>query len=109
MALCMADQYFKCTTLTTIQLGTCAMKPREEGGVVDARLNVYGTQNLKVAGMSPSSLSFDDMQPMDPSDCSIPPANVGANTYNTALAIGEKAAVIIAQDLGIKGVESYIY
>ena len=27
------------------------MKPREEGGVVDARLNVYGTQNLKVAGM----------------------------------------------------------
>lgn len=23
-------------------LGTCAMKPREEGGVVDARLNVYG-------------------------------------------------------------------
>jgi GMC oxidoreductase len=37
--------------LTTLQLGTCAMKPREEGGVVDARLNVYGTQNLKVAGM----------------------------------------------------------
>jgi alcohol oxidase len=28
---------------------------------------------------------------------------VGANTYNTALAIGEKAAVIIAEDLGIKG------
>lgn len=28
------------------------MKPRERGGVVDARLNVYGTQNLKVAGMS---------------------------------------------------------
>jgi hypothetical protein len=27
------------------------MKPREQGGVVDARLNVYGTQNLKVAGM----------------------------------------------------------
>jgi len=64
------------------------MKPREGGGVVDARLNVYGTQNLKVA------------------DCSIAPANVGANTYNTALAIGEKAAVIIAEDLGIKGCES---
>ena len=40
------------------------------------------------------------------SDCSIAPANVGANTYNTAIAIGEKAAVIIAEDLGIKGVTS---
>ena len=38
------------------------------------------------------------------SDCSIPPGNVGAATYNTAIAIGEKAAVIIAEDLGIKGV-----
>jgi hypothetical protein len=37
-------------------------------------------------------------------DCSITPDNVGANTYNTAIAIGEKAAVIIAEDLGIKGV-----
>jgi alcohol oxidase len=36
------------------------------------------------------------------SDCSITPGNVGANTYNTAIAIGEKAAVIIAEDLGIK-------
>jgi hypothetical protein len=26
------------------------MKPKVEGGVVDKRLNVYGTQNLKVAG-----------------------------------------------------------
>ena len=33
-------------------LGTCAMKPREEGGVVDKRLNVYGTQNLKCADLS---------------------------------------------------------
>jgi len=35
---------------------------------------------------------------------SIIPENVGSNTYNTAIAIGEKAAVIIAQDLGIRGV-----
>ena len=28
------------------------MKPREEGGVVDSKLNVYGTQGLKVAGES---------------------------------------------------------
>ena len=33
------------------QIGTCAMKSREQGGVVDARLNVYGVQNLKVAGI----------------------------------------------------------
>lgn len=31
-------------------LGTCAMKPREEGGVVDKKLNVYGVKGLKVAG-----------------------------------------------------------
>ncbi|KAH9013887.1 GMC oxidoreductase-domain-containing protein [Lactarius pseudohatsudake] len=67
-------------------LGTCAMKPREQGGVVDARLNVYGVHGLKVA------------------DLSVPPGNVSANTYGTALVIGEKAAVIIAEDLGIKGV-----
>ncbi|KAA1469916.1 alcohol oxidase-like protein [Dentipellis sp. KUC8613] len=67
-------------------LGTCAMKPREEGGVVDPKLNVYGLQGLKVADMS------------------IAPGNVGANTYSTALTIGEKAALIIAEELGIAGV-----
>ena len=34
-----------------IQLGACPMKPRDKGGVVDPRLNVYGIQGLKVAGM----------------------------------------------------------
>ncbi|KAF7319680.1 Alcohol oxidase [Mycena kentingensis (nom. inval.)] len=63
-------------------MGTCAMKPRENGGVVDSKLNVYGVRNLKVA------------------DLSIAPSNVNANTYSTAIAIGEKAAVIIAQELG---------
>ncbi|KAI9460295.1 GMC oxidoreductase-domain-containing protein [Boletus coccyginus] len=64
-------------------LGTCAMKPRNQGGVVDARLNVYGVEGLKVA------------------DLSICPTNVGNNTYSTALLIGEKAASIIAEELGI--------
>lgn len=31
-------------------MGTCAMKPRAEKGVVDAKLNVYGVKGLKVAG-----------------------------------------------------------
>ncbi|KAG6329171.1 hypothetical protein ID866_9918 [Astraeus odoratus] len=73
-------------------LGTCAMKPRDQGGVVDARLNVYGVEGLKVAVLNPLK------------DMSIAPKNVGTNTYSTALVIGEKAAVIIAEDLGIKGV-----
>ena len=41
-----------------IELGTCAMKPRENGGVVNPRLNVYGVECLKVAGQSRS----DDMR-----------------------------------------------
>ena len=31
------------------------MKAREQGGVVDERLNVYGVQNLKVAGNYPTT------------------------------------------------------
>jgi alcohol oxidase len=62
------------------------MKPREQGGVVDPHLNVYSVKGLKVA------------------DLSIGPGNVAANTYSTALVIGEKAAVIIAKELGIEGV-----
>lgn len=65
-------------------LGTCAMKPKEKGGVVDGDLNVYGTLGLKVA------------------DLSMVPENVGANTNNTALVVGEKAATIIGRELGIK-------
>ncbi|KAI0324555.1 alcohol oxidase-like protein [Cubamyces sp. BRFM 1775] len=64
-------------------LGTCAMKRREEGGVVDSRLNVYGVEGLKIV------------------DLSICPGNVAANTYSTAVLIGEKAAMIIAEELGI--------
>jgi alcohol oxidase len=87
-------------------MGTCAMKPREQGGVVDARLNVYGVQNLKIAGNYPTILCFILISDPFRSDLSIAPGNVGANTYNTAIAIGEKAAVIIAEDLGIKDATS---
>ena len=31
-------------------IGTCSMKPREKGGVVDGKLNVHGLKGLKVAG-----------------------------------------------------------
>lgn len=33
-------------------MGTCAMKPFADGGVLDAELNVYGVKGLKVAGES---------------------------------------------------------
>ncbi|KAG6888844.1 hypothetical protein C0995_005384 [Termitomyces sp. Mi166 len=61
-----------------------AMKPRQEGGVVDGRLNVYGTQNLKCV------------------DLSICPDNLGTNTYSSALLVGEKGADLILEDLGLK-------
>ncbi|KAJ7484622.1 alcohol oxidase-like protein [Mycena latifolia] len=63
-------------------LGTCAMKPLEQGGVVDSKLNVHGIKSLKVA------------------DLSIPPSNVNSNTYSVAVAIGEKAAILIAKEFG---------
>ncbi|KAF3941991.1 hypothetical protein ABW19_dt0210508 [Dactylella cylindrospora] len=65
--------------------GTLAMRAKDNMGVLDGRLNVHGVKGLKVADMS------------------IIPENVGANTYSTALVIGEKAACIIAEELGIKG------
>ncbi|KAI9864303.1 MAG: hypothetical protein M1813_003223 [Trichoglossum hirsutum] len=76
-------------------IGTCAMKPLEDGGVVDKRLNVYGVDRLKVAVERIYSSMLD-------SDLSICPKNVAANTYSTALVVGEKAAMIIAEELGIK-------
>ncbi|KAK3326759.1 GMC oxidoreductase-domain-containing protein, partial [Apodospora peruviana] len=63
-------------------LDACKMLPREQNGVVDAAsLGVYGVGRLKVADMS------------------IVPRNVTANTNNTALAIGEKAADIFIKEL----------
>lgn len=67
-------------------LGTAKMAPRDQMGVVDLDLSVYGVQGLKLV------------------DLSIAPENVGTNTNNTAMAIGEKGADIIAKELGlIKG------
>ena len=71
-------------------LGTCSMAPKEgnsivKHGVLDERLNVHGVKGLKCA------------------DLSICPDNVGCNTYSTALLIGEKAAMLVAEDLGYEG------
>ena len=66
------------------------MAPREgnsfaKNGVLDERLNVHGVKGLKCA------------------DLFICPDNVGCNAYSTALLIGEKAATLIAEDLGYSG------
>jgi choline dehydrogenase-like flavoprotein len=58
-------------------LGTAAMLPLEDGGVVDANLKVYGTQNLRVV------------------DASIIPIQIAVHPQATLYAIAEKAADII--------------
>jgi len=57
--------------------GTCAMLPKEKGGVVDANLKVYGTLNLRVVDSSVFPVSFS--------------AHVMAPTY----ALAERAASLI--------------
>ena len=86
------------------QLGTCVMKPREKGGVVDPRLNVYGIEGLKVADLSicPTNVACVSLfLPFTACRTYVCPYQ---NTYSTAITVGEKAATIIAEDLGVKGV-----
>jgi choline dehydrogenase-like flavoprotein len=54
--------------------GTCAMMPRELGGVVDQQLRVYGVKNLRVI------------------DASIMPTLPGGNTCQTVYAVAEKVS-----------------
>ncbi|KAI1157731.1 alcohol oxidase-like protein [Nemania serpens] len=63
--------------------GTCKMLPLHENGVVDAHLSVHNVTGLKIA------------------DVSIVPHNVGAHTNNIAMVIGEKAAEIFIEELGL--------
>ncbi|KFY35643.1 hypothetical protein V494_05730 [Pseudogymnoascus sp. VKM F-4513 (FW-928)] len=60
--------------------GTCAMLPREDGGVVDSKLRVYGTSNVRVV------------------DASLFPLEPRGNTQATVFAVAEKAADIIKQN-----------
>ncbi|SPQ27078.1 71b3be25-ee30-45ea-adef-af27a502ed57 [Thermothielavioides terrestris] len=61
--------------------GTCAMQPRELGGVVDARLRVHGCANLRVC------------------DASVVPLEPTANTQAVVYGVAEMGAQIVREDL----------
>ena len=58
-------------------IGTCAMLPKEKGGVVDQELRVYGTSNVRVC------------------DASIFPLHVQGNIVSLVYAVAEKGADLI--------------
>jgi choline dehydrogenase-like flavoprotein len=64
--------------------GTCAMMPRELGGVVDEELRVYGVKGLRVV------------------DASVFPTLPGANTCQSVYAVAEKVSfeVLMARSCG---------
>ncbi|KAG6871848.1 hypothetical protein C0995_015789 [Termitomyces sp. Mi166 len=69
-------QYIRKTIGTTFHpIGTASMLPRKDGGVVDARLKVYGTQNLRVV------------------DASVLPIHLSAHLQGTLYAVAEKVKI----------------
>ncbi|GAB1314581.1 Glucose oxidase [Madurella fahalii] len=63
-------------------VGTCAMLPRELGGVVDSRVRVHGTRNVRVV------------------DASIIPMQMTGHTMAPVYAVAERAAELIKADRG---------
>ena len=59
---------------------TCRMAPREDGGVVEQGLKVYGIEGLRVA------------------DASVFPRLVGMKPQATIVIVGEKCAEILLQE-----------
>ncbi|EIW58409.1 GMC oxidoreductase [Trametes versicolor FP-101664 SS1] len=77
-------EYVKHNLSTTWHsVGTCTMMPKDKGGVVDTKLKVYGTKNLRVA------------------DLSILPIIPSVHTQATTYGIAEQAADIIKADYGL--------
>jgi choline dehydrogenase-like flavoprotein len=80
-SLAAAKEIVKERLLTTFHpTGTCAMMPREIDGVVDSRLKVHGTKNLRVV------------------DASVFPMETLGNIQATVYAVAEKAADMIKED-----------
>ncbi|KAL4810681.1 hypothetical protein BDV18DRAFT_165324 [Aspergillus unguis] len=73
-----AEELCKDSVLSMFHVcGTCAMMPREDGGVVDPTLKVYGTRNVRVV------------------DASVFPLIPRGNIQATVFAVAEKAADMI--------------
>ncbi|KAF4441813.1 hypothetical protein F53441_11898 [Fusarium austroafricanum] len=68
-------------------VGTCAMLPKKDGGVVDSNLKVYGTKNLRVV------------------DASIIPVQLSGHIQTAVYGIAETAAqkIIAAENKYVKG------
>jgi choline dehydrogenase-like flavoprotein len=77
-----AREHLRLSTTNFHPVGTCAMMPRKAGGVVDERLRVYGTSNLRVV------------------DASIIPLHVRGDIVSTVYAIAERASDFIKEDFG---------
>lgn len=78
-----AKEYLRAHAMTNYHpVGTCAMVPEEVGGVVDAKLRVYGTGNVRVV------------------DASVFPFVTRGNVVATVYAVAERGAEIIGEELG---------
>ncbi|SOV07917.1 related to Glucose oxidase [Ustilago sp. UG-2017a] len=68
---------------------TCCMLPREQGGVVDSNLRVYGTRNVRVV------------------DASVPPLSFSAHLMSVTYGLAELGAELVLQDYmrGMQGFE----
>ncbi|KAI9846711.1 MAG: hypothetical protein M1837_003766 [Sclerophora amabilis] len=79
-------EYIRNTAVTVWHAsGTCAMLPQGSGGVVDARLRVYGVSGLRVV------------------DTSIFPIVPDHHTQGPVYMVAEKAAQLIKEDYGFGG------
>ncbi len=63
-------------------VGSCSMLPKEDGGVVDSRLKVYGVEGLRVV------------------DASVIPKHVAVHPQDSIYSVAEKAAILMKEDLG---------
>lgn len=78
-----AKEFVRGNTVTEYHpVGTCAMLPREKGGVVDKELRVWGTANVRVI------------------DASIFPTHVQGNIVSLVYAVAEKGADLIKEKVG---------
>ncbi|KAI0019833.1 glucose-methanol-choline oxidoreductase-like protein [Xylariomycetidae sp. FL0641] len=80
--LAAAREYVRATALSSWHpTSTCAMLPAGRGGVVDARLRVHGTRNLRVV------------------DAAVFPITTRGNPMATVYAMAERAADLVREDL----------